>query len=125
MRRLEIATPPGRQPRFRWSAREVLRDLHGVPHLLVRVSLSGPYVPPRSGEPFAVVGNVRSRFVLLVDGGLRANAYFDCLLPEGGLVAFGYGRRVRERFPGPFRSAAVARLDRSRLPRGTVFPDEV
>jgi hypothetical protein len=118
-----VESPSERKPRLRWSAREVLRDLHEGPHLLVRLSLTGPFFPPRSAEPFATVGKVRSRFVLLLEDGLRADAYFDRRLPESEPVAFGYGRRVAFRFPGGFKRSAIRRLDRTRLPPGTRIPD--
>jgi hypothetical protein len=113
----------GEKPRLRWSAGEVLRDLHEVPHLLARLTLTGPFFPPRSAEPCATVGTVRSRFVLLLEDGMRADAYFDRRLPDGEPVAFGYGRRIAFRFPGGLKRSAIRRLDRTRLPQGIRIPD--
>lgn len=122
-----VRTPPAptSERYYRWSAKEVVRDLHGVPHLLLRISLEGPAFPHRAGRPFVRVGGVESRLVLIGEDSLVARGYFDRLPPEGGAVEFGYGRRVLFRFPRPFRASRAARLDRAKLPEATRTPREL
>ncbi len=112
---------PIESERLRWEARQVLRDLHQEPHLLMRLKLTGTYFPQRALEPFVIVGKVRSRFVEITDDGLSANAYFDEPLPEGEKPEFGYGEEVLLRFPRAFDNDAFQPLDPERLPRNTRF----
>lgn len=102
-------------------AREVVRDLFEVPHLLVRLTITGPYFPHRAEEPFVAVGRVRSKFVNISEDGLRADAYFDKPLPKAGRVVFGHRDTIELIVPGRLQAADVVRLDHKRLLRA--MPD--
>jgi hypothetical protein len=114
---------PIREREFSWSAKEVVRDLEGRPHLFLRLSLTGPYFPYRALEPFARVGRVRSRLVRIVDDGRRALAYFDRKIPDTGTIEFGYGIQVVYRFPRKFERDEVELLERPRLPANLHVPE--
>jgi hypothetical protein len=98
-------------------AREVVVDLFDRPHLLTRLTLTGPHFPHRSAAPHLTVGETRSKFVRISEDGLRADAYFDEPLPEGGQIVLGWGGSVDLIFPEPFRREVVRKLDRERLKR--------
>lgn len=106
----------------RISVREVVRDLSGKPHLLVRVRLTGWGFQHRALEPFVVVGDVVSRMVRIDRDGLAANAYFDQPLPPARRVSFGYGNVIHWDFDLPVDPDRVERLDRRRIPPGTSDP---
>ncbi len=93
----------------------MVRDIHGKPHVLLRLKLSGTHFPQRALEPWVQVGRVRSRFVEIAPDGLSASAYFD-RLPRGGTIELGYGPEVLLRFPHPFVAEPVRALDVKRLP---------
>ena len=122
-----VRTPPSPQSEryFRWSVKEVVRDLYGTPHLFLRIVLEGPAFPQRAGRPFVRVGGVESRFVRIDPDGRFALGYFDRPPTEGGTMEFGYGRRVLFRFPRPYRGERALRLDRARLPEGIRIPEEL
>lgn len=105
----------------RHEAREVVVDLHDRPHLLTRLSLTGPYFPQRSEEAYVTVGKLRSKFVLISDDGQRADAYFERTLPPTGRIVFGYGKSVDLVVPRPFQAERVMKLDLDRLRRA--IPD--
>jgi|ERR1700736_2134925 len=106
---------PIESPKLRWEARQVVRDLHHQPHVLLRLKLTGTHFPQRALEPWVQVGRVRSRFVQIAPDGLSATAYFD-RLPRGGAVELGYGPDVYLRFSQPFVAEPVHALDVKRLP---------
>lgn len=106
-----------------WEARQVVHDLFGEPHMLMRLKLTGTQFTPRALEAFVTVGKVRSLFVIFAEDELSASAYFDRPLPEGGTVEFGYEHEVLLRFPGEFRADAFERLDVTRLPKNTRLVD--
>jgi hypothetical protein len=106
---------PIESSRLRWEARQVVRDLHQVPHLLLRLKLAGTYFPQRALEPWVRIGRLRSRFVQIAPDGLSASAYFD-RLPRGGTVELGYGPDVLLRFPERFGAEPLRALEVKRLP---------
>lgn len=110
---------PIQSERLQWEARQVMRDLDYIPHLLLRLKLTGTHFPQRALEPFVKVGEVRSRFVTISDDGLNANAYFDQSLTQGCKVEFGYGQDILLRFPRSFNWEVVRLLDPNRLPIDT------
>src|SRR5436853_1167289 len=96
-RRLEakdIIRLEGPVPEIEIDVREVLRDLHGRPHLLTRVRISGGYFPPRAEEPFLLVGDVVSWFAVTDQDMRTLRAYFDKPLPRARRASFGYGHVV-------------------------------
>lgn len=104
---------------LKWEARQVVRDLHGEPNLLMRLKLTGTQFSPRAEEAFVTVGEVRSLFVIFAEDELSASAYFDRPLPEDGTVEFGYGYDAMLRFPKKFSTLAFEQLDVNRLPKNT------
>ncbi len=101
--------------------REVVRDVDQQPHVFWRVRLTGWSFSHRAEEPFLVVGDAVSRFVVIAPDGSVADAYFDQPVPEAEQVSFGYGQTVTWDFDvdlGGLRE----RLDRGRLPKGVVDP---
>ena len=102
--------------RLQWEGRQVLRDWAGEPHLFFRLTLSGTFFPERSLEPFAQIGTLRSRFVLIAADGLSASAYFDEPPPSEGVVEFGYGSQVCLRCGRNFDGGTMVRLNRQLLP---------
>lgn len=112
------ATPiPPEGETVRMDVREVVKELFEKPHLLIRISIAGPYFPQRSAEPYMRVGEVRSNFVEISPDGLRADGYFDRPLPKRGEVVFGYGHDVDLIVPTHFRAEAIQRLDPEKLRR--------
>lgn len=110
---------PIESERLNWEARQVVRDLYNEPHLFLRLKLTGTHFPQRAIEPFVLVGEVLSQFVLISEDGLSAHAYFDRWPPERGVVEFGYGKKVFLRFPHRFSSESAEFLDLNLIPEGT------
>ena len=102
----------------------MVRDVKEVPHLLVRLTLTGPTFQDRAPEPFIQVGRSRSLFVSIDEDGLRAHGYFDEVPAGGEMVEFGFGHQVLLQFP-PFNASNIERLDRAKLPIGTQIPSKL
>jgi hypothetical protein len=102
--------------------REVVHDVFDKPHIFIRVRLTGWHFPGRALEPFLVIGKVVSRTVIIDSDGLAANAYFDQPVPAAKRVSFGYGNVIHWDFKVPVDPETIPRLDRSRLPEGTMDP---
>lgn len=105
-----------------WTLKEVVRDFDEIPHLLLRLTLTGGYFPQRAQEPYVKVGEVASRLVLLSEDGLEARAYFDRPIPEGAEIIFGYGNQIVYVFPGRSSDSDILRLVRARLSARTKIP---
>lgn len=116
---------PDPREKVRADVREVVRDVHGKPHLFVRMQLTGWHFPHRAEEPFVAVGGVVSSRVLIDRAGLVADAYFDQPLPAAQRISFGYGRTIGMDFDVPVDPERIPRLDRRRLPQGTTDPFQV
>lgn len=58
------------------------------------IKLEGFRFPHRSREPFLLVGDVVSRFVLIDRDETAARAYFDKPMPRVRQISFGYGNRI-------------------------------
>ena len=114
----DIIRLPQPEPAVTADVREVVRDVGKRPHVFVRVHLSGWYFPQRAPEPFMVIGKTVSRFVVINADG-TADAYFDVKPPGARRVSFGYGRIISWDFDTTIASR-IPRLDRKRLPKGTV-----
>jgi hypothetical protein len=100
--------------------REVVRDVAEKAHVFIRVRLSGWHFPERAPEPFLVIGNAVSKFVLIHQEGAIADAYFDVKPAATNRVSFGYGNIVSWDFDVMIDPSGIYRLDRTRLPKGVV-----
>ena len=118
----EIKRLPDPRKDVRAEVREVLRDVKGKPHVLLRLKLTGWHFPHRAPEPFVVVGDVLSKKVIIDRDELTANAYFDKPLPRADRISFGYGKTIAWDFDVAIEPHRVPRLERSKLPRGVVDP---
>jgi len=111
-------------PQLPWQAREVIRELDGRPHLLVRIRIEGGYFAQRAPEPFMriVSGHeeVRSWFAEISEDNSTLTAYFPTDLPAGGIIEYGYGDTVQGRLQQEFSTKALVRLDAKRLAPETV-----
>jgi len=107
-------------PRMQWEAKEVVRDVAGRPHLMIRVRLTGPVFPERALEPVVRIGAIKARMVEIEKPGNAARAYFDRRPPDEGVIEYGYDDDdVWYRFPRRFTYAGMPQLDRERLPADT------
>ncbi|MEA3075671.1 MAG: hypothetical protein QOF60_579 [Actinomycetota bacterium] len=123
----EIIRLPDPRRNVRAEVREVVHDVDERPHVFWRVRLTGWSFPHRGPEPFLLVGDAVSRFVVIAPDGSIADAYFDKPLPDAKRVSFGYGKIVSWDFDVAI-AARVRRLDRARLPKGVVDafrPEEI
>jgi hypothetical protein len=120
MNTTEIIRLPDPRKDVKIELREVVRDVEGKPHIFVRVRLSGWHFPERALEPFMVIGNTVSKFVIIGSEGATADAYFDVRVPTAKRVTFGYGKTVSWDFDVPVVSSRIDRLDRARLEKGVV-----
>lgn len=118
----ELIRLPDPREKVKIGVREVVRGVFEKPHIFIRIRITGWHFPQRALEPFVVVGEVVSRMVLIDRDGLVADAYFDKPLPDSELLSFGYGNVIHWDFKIPVQPKAIARLDRSRLPKGTIDP---
>jgi hypothetical protein len=118
----ELTRLPDPRKNVHAEVREVVQDIHGKPHLFLRVRLTGWGFPHRAQEPFLAVGDVVSRRVVIDRDGLAANAYFDKQLPAATRVSFGYGNTINWDFDVAIEPRSIHRLDRTRLPEKTIDP---
>lgn len=118
----ELIRLPDPREKVGIEVREVVRDVFEKPYIFIRIRITGWHFPHRALEPFAVVGKVVSRMVLIDRDGLVADAYFDKSLPTAKLISFGYGKVIHWDFKIPIQPKAIARLDRTRLAEGTTDP---
>src|SRR6266481_2341035 len=114
----EIIRLPEPRKDVKVEIREVVRDVKKRPHVFIRVRLSGWHFPERAPEPFLVIGEALSKFVLIEHEGATADAYFDVRPPAAERVSFGYGKIISWDFDIKFDPAHIDRLDRARLPKG-------
>jgi len=99
---------------------EVVQDWGGKPQVFWRLRLSNWRFIPSAHIPFVLVGRVFSHHVRVDPDLSAANAYFDQPLPSAKRVTFGWGRTVQWDFPLAIMPRKVLRLDRRKLPKGTV-----
>jgi hypothetical protein len=112
-----LITYPIESPLLKWESKIVVLDHDREAGLYLRVKLTGTVFPILNSIPFVQLGKVKARFVKIADDGLSVKAYFDSALPRSGTFEFGYDDQALLRFPDPYRSGLVTRLDNSRLPR--------
>ena len=105
---------------LKWEARESLLDIDSVPHLFLRIKLTGTEFPLIAQIPQVWVGETFARHVLITEDRRTVCAYFDVPPPEGGVIFFGHLRKAELRF-GRYRPTSPVRLDRSRLPKNVVL----
>jgi len=105
-------------------ARELIRELDYKPHLLARVTVRGIHFPHRAPEPFMRIKagrqQVRAWFTEITDDENGLVGYFAVDLPARGLIEFGYGSEVMDRFELLFDGRKLARLDRKLVEKGAV-----
>ena len=116
----EIIRLPDPRKDVKVEIREVVRNVEEKPRVFIRVRLSGWHFPERAPEPFLVIGNAVSKFVLIDHEGTTADAYFDVRPPAAKRVSFGYGNIISWDFDVTVDSATIDPLDRARLPKGFV-----
>jgi hypothetical protein len=102
--------------------REVVRDGRDRPYVFRRVTLAGWHFPHRALEPFLLIGDAVSLFVLIARDETSAHAYFDRPLPHVRQISFGYGNVISWDFDLEIDEHTIARLDRGRLPKNVVDP---
>jgi hypothetical protein len=117
---MQFAAQP---PQLTWQAEEVVREIDGRPHLLVRVSIRGGFFPQRALVPFVrlVDGDkpsVRAWFTEIRDDSNELLGYFPTDMTGGGVLECGYGQDVVGRSSIRFDPRSIKRLDRARLPKG-------
>lgn len=118
---LDLIDLPIRSDKLSWSARQVVRDIDGEPHLMLRVSLRGTRFEHRALGPFVRAGELETRMVKIADDGLTAHAYFDRPIRSDATIEFGYEDTAYLRFPGRYAGRLVRSLDFERIPKGTRF----
>jgi hypothetical protein len=114
---------PIRHEKLQWEAREVLLDVHGVPHLFLRIRMSGTEFPLLAKTPQVWIGNTPAKHVLISENKMTVRAYFSPPYPEGGEIFFGH-LGVHELQFGRFSPSSLARLDRERLPENVVLGEK-
>jgi hypothetical protein len=100
--------------------REVVHQVAERPHIFIRVRLSGWHFPERALEPFMVIGEAVSKFVIISDEGATADAYFDTRPQAAKRVSFGYGNIVSWDFDVPVNPSRIKALDREKLPKEAI-----
>ena len=116
-------------PKYKAVAREVVRVLDGLPHLLIRMEVSGEYFPQRAPHPFVMIKigveeYFKDLFTEISSENQKLIGYLPTNIPSKGVIVFGYGDEIWGTVPGEFQTTSVARLDRKRLPKNTVVVDE-
>ena len=106
-----------------WEGRQILRDVAGHPHLLLRLRLVWGFFPRREGIPFVRIGRTRATRVEIAEDEESVRAYFDRLPADGAAIEFGFGRLVRYQLRRRFRREEVSELDRRLIPAGTANLD--
>jgi hypothetical protein len=110
---------PLEHEKLRWQAQEALLDVHGRPHLFVRLKLTGTVFPVLAQVARVWIGETLAKHVTIDEDRQAVRAYFEEPLPEGGGIYFGHLARAELRF-GDFDVRRIERLDRARLPRDVV-----
>jgi len=115
-------------PEYKVLAREVVKVLNDLPHLLVRIEVSGEYFPHRAPHPFVMikVGEkeyFKDLFTEVSPDNQKLLGYLPINIPSKGVIVFGYGNEIWGTVPGEFDTASVARLDRKRLSKKVLIVD--
>ena len=109
-----------------WQAREVIREVNGRPHVLVRVEVQGAYFPHRAVPAFVRVTGPEGRsmdswFTEISEDNRRLLAYFPLDLPQRGRVEYGYAGQVLGAAAIEFETDKALKLDRARVPQDAVL----
>lgn len=116
-------------PEYTVLAREVVKVLDDLPHLVVRMEVSGGNFPHRAPHPFVMikVGEeeyFKDLFTEVSPDNQKLLGYLPVNVPSKGVIVFGYGNEIWGTVPGQFDRASVTRLDRKRLQKNIVVVDE-
>ena len=116
-------------PEYKAVAREIVRVLDDLPHLLVRIEVSGEYFPHRAAHPFVMI-KVREEeyfkdlFTEVSADNQKLIGYLPITIPSKGVIVFGYGNEIWGAVPDGFDTASVTRLDRDKLPKRIRIVDD-
>lgn len=122
MKANEVIRLPDPEQNVRAEVREVIKEVKGRPHVFARIKLTGWHFPHRAPEPFMLIGEAVSHRVEIARDGSSAQGYFDVSLPNSKRISFGYGKIIQWDFAVSIDRRMMLRLDRARLPEGTVDP---
>ena len=116
-------------PEYKVLAKEVVRVLDDLPHLLVRMEVSGEYFPHRAPHPFVMikVGEeeyFKDLFTEVSPDNQKLLGYLPINIPSKGVIVFGYGNEIWGTVPGEFDTVSVIRLDREKLPKRIMIVDD-
>jgi hypothetical protein len=116
-------------PEYKVLAKEVVRVLDELPHLLVRMEVSGEYFPHRAPHPFVMikVGEeeyFKDLFTEVSQDNQKLLGYLPINIPSKGVIVFGYGNEIWGTVPGEFDTVSVIRLDREKLPKRIMIVDD-
>lgn len=111
---------PLQHENLKWETSESLLDVDNIPHLFLRIKLTGTEFPLAAQDPQVWVGETFARHVLISEDRRSVCAYFDITPPEGREIYFGHFGRAELQF-GAFKPTTLQRLDRLRLPRNAVL----
>ena len=75
---------------LKWEAREALLDVNDVPHLFLRIKLTGTEFPLIAQIPQVWVGKTFAKHVLITEDHRTVCAYFDTPPTEGEEIYFGH-----------------------------------
>lgn len=113
------------EPTFTWEAREVLRELADLPHLLTRIEVFGTYFPHLDRPVLMRIvtkgGDVVDAWMADVGPNNESlRGYFHVDVP-GGVLEFGYGNDLMGRIRLSTRGKPkVSKLTRRRLPSDVI-----
>lgn len=108
-------------PRYQVEAKEVVKVINDIPHLLVRMKISGGHFPHRAPHPFIHVRVGESEyftdyFTQVSNDNASLVGYLPVNFPEKGVLEFGYGNEIWGTVADEFRGDSIPRLDKKRLP---------
>lgn len=126
---MEIKYRMKKLPEYKVQAREVVRVLNDLPHLLVLLEISGEYFPHRAPHPFVMIKMgeeeyFKDLFTEVSPDNQKLLGYLPINIPSKGVIVFGYGDEIWGTVPGEFDTTSVIRLDRKRLPKKIVIVDD-
>jgi len=115
-----------KSPEYTVRTSEVVRVLDKLPHLLVRIEISGEYFPHRAPHPFVMIKigeeeYFKDLFTEVAPDNQRLLGYLPVNFPPKGIIVFGYGDEIWGAIPREFDSKVVKRLDREKLPKKIVI----
>jgi len=126
---MEIKYSMRKRPEYRARAKEVVRILDDLPHLLMRIEVRGEHFPDRAPHPFVMIKVGREEyykdlFTEVSPDNQKLLGYLPVNMPSKGVIVFGYGDEIWGTVPGDFDTTSAARLDRNKLPKNIVIVDD-